>query len=308
MLLLGVTVVAAAAVALAAIASNTPPDGHVATRSPGSLSFRLLGTSLLTVDLGKLVVDGRVDRARLEGELRRRLRPVRGLRRGRARIVYRLARDRAVHDALALGPRGGRVNVRGRALSASVTAPVVRQRLRNNCESAALQILLATTGVSVDQLRLQREFRRDGPPDPDDSGDGRIWGDPDVGYVGRSEGGGLAGGFGIYPGPVAAAARRHGRVLDQLTGSPASRIYARLRQGRAVMAWVGLSDGPYGEWRSPRGRMIRVNFGEHTVVLTGTRSDGRIRVVNPLEGTRELWTRERFETRWARLGSRALGT
>ena len=73
------------------------------------------------------------------------------------------------------------------------------------------------------------------------------------------------------------------------------------------MAWVGLSDGPYGEWRSPRGRNVRVNFGEHTVVLTGMRGDGRIRVVNPLEGTRELWTRQRFETMWARLGNRALG-
>ena len=54
------------------------------------------------------------------------------------------------------------------------------------------------------------------------------------------------------------------------------------------MAWVGLSDGPYGRWRSPRGRTIQVNFGEHTVVLKGIRADGSIRVVNPLEGTREL--------------------
>lgn len=251
---------------------------------------------------------GRVDRPRLERLLRRRLRPVRTITRGRTRITYRLAWDRAARDALALGARGGTVEVAGRALSANVRAPVVRQRLRNNCESAALQILLAATGVSVDQLSLQREFRRDGPLDPAGSGAGRIWGDPDVGYVGRSEGGGVAGGFGVYPGPVAAIARRHGRRLDQLTGRPASRIYRRLRAGRAVMAWVGLSDGPYGEWRSPRGRKIRVNFGEHTVVLTGMRSDGRIRVVNPLQGTRELWTQLRFETMWARLGDRALGT
>ncbi len=222
-------------------------------------------------------------------------------------MTYRLARESAVRDALALGPRGGTVAVTGRALSAKVKAPVIRQRLRNNCESAALQILLATTGVRVDQLRIQREFPHDGPLDPDGSGSAMTWGDPDVGYVGRSDGGGVAGGFGVYPGPVAAVARRHGRALDDLTGRPASRLYRRLRQGHAVMAWVGLADGPYGTWRSPRGRRIRVNFNEHTVVLSGMRADGLIRVVNPLEGTRELWSRERFEMMWARLGDRALG-
>ena len=293
--------------ALAALASNTPTRGQPETDAPGSLTFRLLDRSLLTVELDEFVAEERVDRPRLEAVLRRGLRPVRTVRQGRAHITYRLGSERAVRDALALGARGGVVEVNGRPLSANVKAPVIRQRLRNNCESAALQILLATTGVRVDQLRLQRAFRRDGPLDPDDSADERIWGDPDIGYVGRPEGGGVAGGFGIYPGPVATVARRHGLALDQLTGKPAARVYERLRSGRAVMAWVGLSDGPYGEWRSPRGREVRVNFGEHTVVLTGIRANGRIRVVNPLEGTRELWTRQRFETMWGRLGNRALG-
>ena len=113
---------------------SPPPAGRQATAAPGSLSW-LLGRRLLTVDLGSVVVKGRVDRPRLERLLRRRLRPVRTITRGRARITYRLARDRAARDALALGPRGGTVEVAGRALSATVRAPVVRQRLRNDCES-----------------------------------------------------------------------------------------------------------------------------------------------------------------------------
>jgi len=208
--------------------------------------------------------------------------------------------------SLELGPAGGAVEVPARAVSASVTAPVVAQELRNNCETAALEIMLASAGTRVDQLRLQRGLKRDGPLDPIGSGPSRRWGDPELGYVGRPGGGGVAGGFGVYQRPIADLARRNGLRLTDLTRVPVRRIYAELRRGRAVMTWVGLSDGPYGQWRSPRGREVRVNFGEHTVVLNGIRSDGSVRVVNPLKGTREIWTRTRFETMWERLGRRAL--
>lgn len=73
------------------------------------------------------------------------------------------------------------------------------------------------------------------------------------------------------------------------------------------MVWIGLSDGPYGIWRSPGGKPIRVNFGEHTVVLNGMTRNGDLRVINPLRGTAEVWTRARFESAWALLGRRALG-
>lgn len=193
-----------------------------------------------------------------------------------------------------------------RALSGSIDAPLVAQRLRNNCETAALEMMLASAGKRVDQLRLQRELRRDGPLDPTGSGPTRTWGDPELGFVGRPSGGGAAGGFGVYPRPIVDLARRHGLRLTNLSRSRSQRIYAELRRGRAVMAWVGLTDGPYGEWRSPRGRLIGANFGEHTVVLNGIRADGSVRVLNPLKGTREEWSQARFETMWARLGHRAL--
>ncbi len=135
-----------------------------------------------------------------------------------------------------------------------------------------------------------------------------MWGDPELGFVGRPDGGGTAGGFGVYPGPVAAVAKRNGRALSDLTRASPKRVYRRLLEGRAVMAWVGLSEGPYDTWRSPRGRSVRVNFGEHTVVLAGIRRDGSLRVVNPLQGTAEVWSRAKFEAMWALLGRRALST
>jgi uncharacterized protein YvpB len=194
-----------------------------------------------------------------------------------------------------------------RAFSRSrIPARPILQAQRNTCESAALSILLDAMGVSVSQERLQQEIPRSGALDPIDEGGRRVWGDPERGYVGRPDGGGVAGGFGVYPRPVAAVARRHGSRLEDLTGGPPEVVYERLRAGWPVMAWIGLSDGPYGEWFAPDGRRVRVNFGEHTVVLTGLDTDGTLRVENPLTGVTERWTRQQFEIGWERLGRRGL--
>ncbi len=100
-----------------------------------------------------------------------------------------------------------------------------------------------------------------------------------LGFVGRPAGGGVAGGFGVYQQPIALLAREQGRPLTDLSDRPASTIYRRLRSGRAVMAWVGLSYGPYETWRSPTGRAVKVNFGEHAVVVSGFRRDGALEVI-----------------------------
>lgn len=231
--------------------------------------------------------------------------PVRS--RGDARISYRYDLRATVRQVLRRQRTGGRVRAQRAPTASRILAPVIRQFERNTCEAAALEILLATAGVRVGQRRLQAAFPRSGPLDPVGVGADRTWGDPDIGYVGRAAGGGTAGGFGIYPRPVIATAQRFGRRLDDLTGSSPRRIYARLLLGRAVMAWVGLSDGPSGNWRSPRGKQIQVNFNEHTIVLTGIRRGGGLQVVNPLQGTLERWSRARFEAAWQLLGRRAAG-
>lgn len=180
------------------------------------------------------------------------------------------------------------------------------QALPNNCETAALQVLLATLGVHADQLELQRDVVRSGPLDPAGSGPRRTWGDPELGYVGRADGTGPAGGFGVYQRPIQQLAATRGVELEDLTGSSTDAIYARVLEGRAVMVWVGLADGPYGSWTSPDGKRIQVNFNEHTVVVDGVNPDGSLDVVNVLQGTRETWTRALFDERFARLGRRAL--
>jgi uncharacterized protein YvpB len=196
----------------------------------------------------------------------------------------------------------------GAAAAPPTTAiPVIKQAYRNNCETAALSMLLRARRVRVDQIQLQRELPRSGPLDPDETPAGMWrWGDPEQGFVGRVEGGGVAGGYGVYTGPIRALARRHKVYLYGLTGRAPAEIYRRLRRGRAVMVWVGLSEGPYRRWLSPSGRVVNGNFGEHTVVLVGVTPTSVI-VNDPLSGSRLTWSKASFETMWSRLGRRAVG-
>jgi len=226
------------------------------------------------------------------------------VRNGAATIVYAVDRELAAQQIVAA--HASNVALPSRPLSASIDAPVIAQRLRDNCETAALQVLLATTGISVDQGVLQRRLTRSGPADPQQTPAGPVWGDPDQGFVGRVDGTGPWGGFGVYPRPLAALAAQYDRPLRNLTGAPASEIYGQLLAGRSVLAWAGLQDGPYRSWQSPNGRPIRVNLNEHTIVLTGIRANGTLQVVNVLHGTRELWSAARFQGAWDLLGRRAL--
>jgi uncharacterized protein YvpB len=243
---------------------------------------------------------------RLE-RLVKRLARERRVRRGRAILV--LAGDTAlIRKRLerALESGSDTVLISERAVASRIGMPPAKQALRNNCETTALSMLLGSAGERVGQLTLQRRLPRSGPLDPRPEADGTlVWGDPGRGFVGRADGGGPAGGFGVYEGPIKALATRYEVDLTDLTSASSHRLYKTLLAGRPVMAWVGLSDGPYRTWKTPEGRTVSVNFGEHTVVLTGAAS-GRVFVNDPLSGKRLRWTRAEFELMWERLGRRAL--
>lgn len=293
-------------VALLAFAFLRNSDEPAAQSSVPRVVVQVDGRRVAQIPTDRFWTGRSVDEPALRRLLAARVRATDLVRTSRVRIVRRTDVDGLVDRIVGLGPAGGTVQARRTVVSATIAAPVLQQFERNVCEAAALQVLAATAGRAFDQRRLQELLPVSGTPDPQDGPLGRVWGDPDRGYVGRPDGGGTAGGFGVYPGPVRQVAGRLGLPLDDLTGRSAATIYDRLRSGRAVMVWVGLSDGPYGEWTTPQGRTVRVNFGEHTVVLHGIRADGRLLVSNPLQGTREMWTPADFERQWELLGRRAL--
>lgn len=223
---------------------------------------------------------------------------------GRATIALRVDVGE-LRSRLAEAKPGEEVAVPERAVSSRIQAPVIKQTFPNNCETAALSMLLASVGVARDQEDLQRKIAHDGPLDPvSRPGGERVWGNPDRGFVGRVEGGGAAGGFGVYQGPVAELARRWRAPVD-LSGRDPQAIYRRLLEGHAVMTWVGLSDGPYESWVDERGERVGVNYGEHTVVLVGVRGD-QVLVNDPLDGRFERWSKQRFEAMWKLLDRRAV--
>jgi len=224
------------------------------------------------------------------------------VRRARAPILGWVA-VALVASTVFLGPALGQAGAERQPVG---TVPLFRQTYRNNCETASLSMLLASVGVRVDQRTLQQQVRRSGPRDPIVRADGTwIWGDPEKGFVGRAAGGGTAGGFGVYQTPIRALAASYGVRLVDLSRKREPLFYL-LARGRPAIAWIGLSRGPYRSWRTSAGKRITVNFGEHVVVLTGTRGDS-ISVNDPLTGTRLVWTRTQFLAKWQLLGRRALG-
>lgn len=229
----------------------------------------------------------------------------RSVRVGMAEITYKLDRDGAQRALGRLAPEGGRLRVDERPVQVMIDVPVVKQAYRNNSETAALEMLLATRGVDRDQRELQRLLRRDGPLRPRTRGDGAIvWGNPERGFVGRVDDGDGAAGFGVYPPPLSALARRWVDPVD-LSGQSPELIFARLLSGHAVLAWIGPSAGPYRSWVGPRGERVTVNWGEQAVLLVGL-AGSRILLNDPLTGKRQNWSRQEFKRRWGLLGRRAL--
>lgn len=224
---------------------------------------------------------------------------------GSATITYKLDRTGTRRELASLAAGGGTVYVDEWPVQVDVDAPLVKQVFPNNCETAALQMLLATVGIEEPQRRLQKKLRRDGPLDPRIAPDGsKIWGNPEYGFVGRVEGGGTAGGFGVYEKPLMDLVGRWAEPVD-LTGKTSVAIFQRLLGGHAVLAWIGLSAGPYEVWRGPRRERVKVNDGEHTVLLRGL-AGSSVLVNDPLSGESQIWSRKEFKEKWNRLGRRAI--
>ena len=231
----------------------------------------------------------------------------RTVHRGKATIDYEVDRAAAAAELRRAVTRGGgNVTVSERPVAASIAVPMIGQVLQDDCEAAALSMVLGYSGHPVSQLTLQKQVAHSPPLDPTVAADGsEVWGDPSEGFVGRGDGGGPAGGFGVYQKPIRALARRHGLAMRELTGSPPAAIYAALLAGHPVLAWVALSEGPYASWVSPAGKPVQINYGEHAVVLTGVEGED-VHVNDPLSGERLVWTKPQFEQMWAGLGHRAL--
>ena len=175
-----------------------------------------------------------------------------------------------------------------------------------DCETAALQMALASLGHQFSQLEL---FLGQNPDDtlPVMNADRSVkqWGNPYVRFVGNVNGSDLAAtGYGVYYPVILAIAQSHGApAATGGEGFSATSVYAAIQRGRPVMVWVetGWERVRYpliGTWTAWDGRPIHYSLIEHTVTLSGV-SATQVRVNDPWHVGSQYWINKAdFETSW----------
>ena len=192
----------------------------------------------------------------------------------------------------------------------TIPVPVYRQTMNLDCETAALQMGLATFGHYYSQSAL---FSLENPDlRAPVMGPNHVvlqWGDPYTNFVGNVNGNDWTPtGYGIYYPPIVAIARTHG--LPNASGGEGfapSTIYAALLAGHPVEVWVetGWARPYLGTWAAWDGGRIRYSLIEHAVTLSGI-SPSSVRVNDPLYGTQYWISKGLFETVWADFNNMAV--
>jgi uncharacterized protein YvpB len=184
----------------------------------------------------------------------------------------------------------------------TISVPVYRQTRALNCETAALQMGLATFGRYYSQDALfayeSPDLRRGawGP-----NGTVARWGDPYTNFVGNVNGSqGALTGYGVYYPVILNIARSHGLPNSYGgEGFAARTIYAELAAHHPVEVWVEAHwlRPRVGTWTAWNGRRIRYSLAEHAVTLSGV-SATSVRVNDPIYGTQYWVSKATFETSW----------
>jgi uncharacterized protein YvpB len=188
----------------------------------------------------------------------------------------------------------------------TIPMPVNRQVMNLDCETAALQMALASLGHQYTQPALFAQENAD-PRMPVMNPDGSVkhWGNPYLGFVGDVNGSDLAPtGYGVYYPVILSVARAHGAPgASGGEALSAASVYAALKAGRPVMVWVetGWERVGYpliGTWTAWDGRPIHYSLIEHTVTLSGV-SETQVRVNDPWHAGSQYWINKSvFETSW----------
>jgi uncharacterized protein YvpB len=170
------------------------------------------------------------------------------------------------------------------------------------CEVASLRMALSWRGIATDELSLLAltgDDRR--PAEAGAGGDVQRWGDPDRTFVGDPDGHiSSHTGYGVYAGPIAAAARASGAsVVAAGRGVAPRSLYADVIAGHPAVAWVtnDYRRGAVRTWVAWDGATVPYTLNEHAVLVIGV-TPGRVLVDDPMKG--QLWVdRSDFEAAYA---------
>lgn len=178
-----------------------------------------------------------------------------------------------------------------------------RQEHSLSCEVAALKMALAGVGVEVSEKELVQKLKYDKAPKQ-----GKIWGDPQNGFVGNIDGQMPASGYGVYDQPIAELANQY-RKAEILNEKTPQGLASELLAGRTVVVWGFFGRGRPLSWSTPGGREIKAVNGEHARTLIGFTGDAEgprgFYLIDPIFGPL-YWSTEQLTRNWNALDRMAV--
>jgi uncharacterized protein YvpB len=193
----------------------------------------------------------------------------------------------------------------------TIAVPTYRQTRPLDCEAAALQVALAAVGVRVSQDWISATIGAD-PRPPVLGGGGAVvqWGDPYTTFVGDIDGSEPRHtGYGVYDGPIAAAARAAGVRAVGREGWDPWTIYDEVALGHPAVIWTDttFTRVPMRQWTAWDGRAVPYAIGEHAVTVVGVDAlAGTVTVADVLAGIRRTFPMSRFESFFSSFGNMAV--
>ena len=163
-------------------------------------------------------------------------------------------------------------------------APLIRQSMRLDCESAALTVALQTKHIALTQSWVFSELPKETRSAVVSRQRPVTWGDPYAAFVGNVQGSeSNYTGYGVYWPPIAAVAVRAGVTAIGHTGWTLTEIELQVRMGNPVVVWTNynFAYSRTSTWRAWDGRVIPYTNEEHTVTVIGFNSvTGTVTVVD----------------------------
>ena len=184
----------------------------------------------------------------------------------------------------------------------TLDVPWFKQAFPLSCEAASLRMALAYRGIATTDAAILDLLGADLRPAVVGADGSMRWGDPYEGFVGSPNGSEVAlTGYGTYYPPIARAAKAlGGTVVRSGEEIPAGDVYAAVRDGHPVVAWVTYHwvGATRHDYTSFGGRSIPyAGPVEHAVTVVGVAGDD-VYINNPWNG-REWISRRTFEAAYA---------
>lgn len=181
--------------------------------------------------------------------------------------------------------------------------------LENGCESVALQMMLTKYElVGTDIVSFSEELPLDTTKKVQHGDEIKVWGDPNVGFVGDMTGEKM--GYSIYSKPLVKFLEENylERPVD-LTGVKPEILERYIRSGNPVVVWVTVNFREREsevDWVTEDGKEIASSFNIHAMTMVGFNEEFYY-FNDPYTGIKNLRvTKEKFEKVWNSMGKMAL--